>query len=673
MACPSSSFTGVEMTSIPVRFQAFYGGWSTDLKVGQKASQAFTQGLDFRKNPSQLSVLPGPSREDNGVIKDLILNEVMTSDGSIYAFGNAGFIYKRSTAGAWSSIGSMKAGTGGVDWRPDTDSIYFTSTKFVGLYAPLSTIPMLTSRKYADSYSTSNNSDILGFNVSAFQQGSSSTTVLATSIVEQQSNLRYFQSDIEPLNKISVFIVSKGSGDWTLTLHDGDNNVLGSATVANASLNNNTFNDFVFANASNGQVRIYVSPNARTYHIHVTSTVANGTISSSASNNMSTCDLEVWADRLIVTTNGLHPMARFQQYEVFGNGNYLSVWEPISDPPTNEEWLRHRLTFPSNLEVCGIAVLNEFLAIACERVPVPGNNPGASSGVIFWWDGLSDTYNYFTDIPEGSPYGLHQYENNVYYYAGGAQYAIAGANSVPVKIRTMPGTDTEFSSANAPIVVYPYTASVRRGIHLLGWPSTTTNSNINYGVYSWGSVDKNYPASFGYNYTLSTGNQNYSSGNNLQIGMVKSFGDLLHISWRDDTAAGSHYGIDVVSNLSTPAPTAKWESLIIDNGYAGKTKTANYVEAYFPNLPSGATIQLKYKIDRAATWTYDDNIYSSTNTWQGNSNYATFDIAGSSSTGGIFYEIQVGFEITCDNTVTVPPLVAMVGFVFDDQRGSVLR
>ena len=61
----------------------FEGGWSTDLKVGIKNSFAYSRAIDFRKKPSQITVLPQPRREDNGVLKDLIQNEVMVNDGTI--------------------------------------------------------------------------------------------------------------------------------------------------------------------------------------------------------------------------------------------------------------------------------------------------------------------------------------------------------------------------------------------------------------------------------------------------------------------------------------------------------------------------------------------------------------------------------------------------------------
>lgn len=651
-------------------FQSFSGGWSTDKKMGIKNSQAYTRALDFRKSPTQMSVLPGPTREDNNVVRDLILNEVMADNGVIYGFGNAGAIYKRSTAGVWSDIGSLSSGAAGMDYRRDFDSIYLCTNKDVALLSPVTGIgtSTLVPSKFASSFSTYDNSNNAGFNVAAYQIGSSRTTAIqqATSPLDETgTNVRYFQSDIEPLNKVGIYIVSKGTGDWTLTLHDGLNNVLATSTIANALLNNNSINYFEFTNAPNGQVRIYVSPNARTYHLHVTSTVADGTVASSITNDLSSCDLEVWADRLVKTNNAIHPMARFLQYEVIGNGNYLSVWEPLSPDPTNAEWLRHRLTFPMEYEVSGVDTTNEFCVIGAGQT-TNQSNLTQQTGQIFFWDGVSPTYNYNVPIPEGTPQGLHTYKNVVYYYASGDWYAITSPLTQPTKLRQMPNAATEYFGTDTPITVYPYAATVRRGVHLMGYPGATANTGIEFGVYSWGAVDKNYPNSFGLNYMLPTGNTNYSAENNLRIGMVKSFGDLLHISYRDSSDANG-YGIAVVNNASKPAAYAKWQGLIIDGGWVAKEKSGYYLECYY-NIPAGVTIRLGYSINRGA-FVVDDEAYSTTNLFQGKPGYARFHI--NDDNGGRFYELQPQLEVTCDNTVTTPPEIYMLSVIYDGNLAEV--
>jgi len=565
----------------PLVQSSFYGGWATDDQLGGPSSFAYSRGIDFRKKPTQFSSLPAARKETGGTVTDLVQNEVMVNDGTIYALGNAGSFYKRTPGGTWSKEATLNsAGSHGLSYRRDTDSVYATSLNTVSEWSPVSGTPTIKIDKYGASASSAS---------TAYLTGGTLTTAIGTTTGESSNQRQEYQPDIEPCVKIGVKIIAKGTGNWTLTLHDGINNVLGTVTVANASLTNNAINYFTFSS----QIRQYVKPNARTYHFHLTSTVADGTVASSTSNDLNTCDFEYWADRLISTNNGMHPQETFLQYQVFGNGNYLSVWEPLSDVPTNAEWLRHRLTFPSGLEVCGLAVFNEYLAIACEQRSTSALVSN-QQGYIFFWDGLSTTYNYYIKVPEGSPYSIHEYKNILYYFAGGAWYGYA--NAAPVKIRTMPNTDSEFTDTVDQTIVYPNMATVRKGVHLFGFPSQTTNQTIEHGVYSYGAIDKNFPEAFGFSYPISTGTLLNNGTNNLKIGMVKNFADMLHISWQD----GTSYGVDIVDNSSDPQAATVWQGLTFDNGQRTKLKTGVELSVLFGSLQANETVQLGYSIDGGA-------------------------------------------------------------------------
>jgi len=379
-------------------YNSFVGGEAVDKKIGQANAFANSQSLDFRKQPSQMSVLPETRRDDDGVITDLVQNEVMTESGRTYSIGSSGNVYTCSPTGTWSLFGNIgESGTFGIDYRQDQNAIYITGTTKVSSITNVSTTPTLNVGFYAESKSTYNNSTQMGFNVNSDQTGGTLTTTILTSYVEGDTDqLRYFQTDVQPIYSIGVDIVSKGTGDWTLVVHDGLNNQLGTKTITNANLSDGQFNDFVFSTP----IQVNVGPNnAQTYHFHLTSTVGDGTIKSTVANDLSTADMELYANRLVQTTNGIHPMTTFQQFVVIGNGRYLSVWEPLGEPePSNSAWQRQKLTFPPGYEVCGLTVFNEYLVIATERSTTGDNTP--QEGIVFYWDGLSDTYNYFTRIPE---------------------------------------------------------------------------------------------------------------------------------------------------------------------------------------------------------------------------------------------------------------------------------
>lgn len=608
----------------------FDGGWSTDSQFGIPNSFFYSQHLDFRKNPGQMTVLPKTRNEADSTVDDLVQNLVMVDNSTIYGLGNTGLAYKRTTAGVWNVIGDLDNGAFGMSYRRDVDKLFLASTKTISEYSPVSNSPSIKVNKLAASASTT-----------ATRTSGTNTYTLKTAISESSSDRLSFTSDIEPMSSMKVLVAAKGTGNWTMTAHDEANNTLATSTITNANLINGVLNEFTFSS----QVRLYVKPNARTYHFHLTSTVADGTVRCSTAGDLNTADYTLFADRLVASNNGMHPIQTFIASEYIGNERYLAGWEPLSETPSNSEFNRHRLTFPPNLEVCGLAAWNQYLAIACEQKTTGSLVP--QDGFIYFWDGLASSYNYLIRIPEGSPYSLHEYKNVLYYFAGGAWYAYAG--KAPVKIRTMRSTDSEYSDTSDTTIVYPYMATVRRGIHLLGFPSTTTNQSLQYGVYGYGAIDENFPDSFGYSYSISTGTQ-YNSGGNLQLGTVKNFGDLLFISWRD----GTSYSVDVVDNTSDPFGTASWESLVFEGNYPAKTKTALYIEGLFETLPSGVTVTMKYKINGAASWTTGGTLTSGT--------YTRLDI------NQRFYSIQFGFDLIVGTTT---PVVRSVSLVYDDNRKEI--
>lgn len=617
-----------------VVLQNFYGGVATDEKLGVKYSHAYSRALDFRKKPSQMSVLPGARKISANTVKDLIQNIVQAPDGTRYAVGDQGFVYRISTSNVVTVLGNIDSGAHGMEYRADTDSVYIASAQTVSRIKTVSTAPNLQPAKYATSESTDSK---------ASRKDGAQTYTVPTAIDESSVNKCEFLPDIEPFYSAKVEVVAKGTGDWTLTLHDAENTTLGSATVTSASLINGELAEFVVSTP----VRMLVKPNARTYHFHLTSTVADGTIACATKDDLNTADFRIVATRLVNSSNGFHPIVNFQQYTCIGNERYLSAWEPLSDDPTNAEWQRHRLTFPPGYEVCGLASTDEFLVIACEKRSTNASKD-FQDGKLFFWDGQATTYNFFIDVPEGSPQSVFTYQNLVYMIINGSLCVHTGGKNI-TKVRTLPNTDSEFSDASDDTIVYPNMLAVRRNILMIGYPSSTTNTSLEHGVYSWGSIDKNYPQVFGYNYTMSTATRTYDGVNALRVGCVRSFGDELYLSWRDDSKSFK-YGLDIVDNNSDPASTASWESLIFDGGAVFKRKNALRFRIDTKTLPSGVTITPKYKLDRASSWSYGTEFTSGTSSITNLGNKA-------------FREIQYGFDVACTGTTT--PEILSVAFEFD--------
>lgn len=606
--------------------QSFYGGQSSDDAIGTEASFAYSRALDHRTNPSQLSVLPGPRTLSNGVIQDLPLNVVQVQNGTRYAYGDQGYIYKIDTSNVITYLNKLPTGSDGCLYRSDSDAIYFATQTDVRRYYPISGSPT-----FDQTYGASKSIDS-----AAYRTGGAQTYTLPTAISEAATAYCSFQPDIEPFYSIKVNVVSKGTGDVTLTLHDGLNNVLGTSTVTAANMSNGLV-EFVFSS----QIRALVKPNARTYHFHLTVSTGTTTIATSTASDMNTADFELWAYRLIDTVNGFHPMAQFQQFTLIGNGNYLAVWEPLTDSnPPNAEFQRHRLVFPSGFEVCGIAVTDEFAVIACEKRSTDGTKD-FQEGKLFIWDGIAQTYNQVIDVSAGSPEAIQTHENYPYFVVNGVLCAWGGGKNI-IKVRTFKNISNVFTDTIDNTHVYPNMMTIKNGLLHVGFPSITTNASIEHGVYAWGSLDKNFAASFNYAY-VPANMQTTNTGTSLQIGCVRNFGDEMYIGWKDANGA---YGLDIVDSLCDPAPIFQFRARRFDAGAVYKDKQALRTSIDTVALPSGVTITPTYKIDDSAEVAQTSLAMTTGDT------HVTAVIPSTSAT---FKRIKYGFDGT--STATTPAVI----------------
>lgn len=606
-----------------------YGGLAPDLKQGPEKSFANAEHIDFRKSPTSITVLPEARKETDDIVVGLITEMIQLPSGKKVAIDNEGWVYTRIQNGTWEKLTTQLPDTAaGMSYNLQHDTIYVS-----GLTA-MHAITHADSRFGGTITVVENAIDAL-----VDQSASDSTNTYTTtgSITETTAHQLTFVPSIEPCYSLKLWVTAKGNTNIVVTLHDAAHNTLGTVTKLAADITNGALNEFVF----DLPIRTSVRPNASTYHFHVThSSGTASTIGCATASELGTARFQTICNRFVEPNNGFHPMTQFLQYILIGNERYLAAWEPISQSdPTALEFNQHKLVFPSGYECTSMASWTEYIAIACEKRSSSATNE-FQDGKIFFWDGTSSTYNLIQDVPEGSPYGLFSHKNVLYWWANGGWWAWSGGN--PVKIYQMPSTDFEYTDTNTYMVNNPNTMTVRNGILLGAFPSFTNSEVLEHMVYSFGARNKNYPEAFGKSYTISTGNK---AGAEIQLGMIKSFGDKLFISWKD----GDDYGVDIVDPNSDPFSEAFWESLIIDNGRPDRTKQAAEMMMSFEPLPEGATVTPKYKINRADAWTYGTAAEEGATSLRFNINKR-------------YKEIQLGYDL--EQTDTTPEITSVV-FVWD--------
>jgi hypothetical protein len=626
-----------------IHLQNFIGGPTfIDPKIGIANSFYSSTAMDHHTMPSQVSALPGMTDIGTGGVIDLIQAMDQDTNGVRYAVGNAGNVYRINTSNAISRIANLPGnGAAGMYYDQISDQVYIPDQDSISLYGQVTnpdSPPQFRPAQFGPSASSDpgctrlqvssganagywvglyrNNAYVIGGAEAITDPGQITTLATSTynvpnSLDETDPHNCPFVPDIEPGYSIAVNITTPGVGNWTLVLHDSLNNQLASATIAHADVITG-YNQFVFGS----QVRVLVQQSqtggSPTYHFHLYSSAVDGYVAvipipsggditaGYGTGDLRSVDFLWFAYRLVETNNTWHPMTYFNGDLCIGNGKYLATYDFSQDSgPTNVQFNRHQLIFKSGYEVTSLTTNNQYLVIGLERRSA-NSTRNAQDGQLLFWDSSTDKPNFIIDIPMGSPYGLQTFNNVTYFICAGSLFAWSGGQTV-IKVRRLAYQNTDYLGVVDNTVVNPNMMAIRYNLLLMGYPSVTTNSTLNYGVYSWGAVEVSFPNSLGYSYQLSNSQVNYSSSNALRMGCIYNFVDQMYVSWQyTDADSVTHYGLDFLSNSSGPAASGDLRSLIYDSGLDYMQKMGLRMQVTMLPLPEGYTLQAFYSLDRGA-------------------------------------------------------------------------
>ncbi len=479
------------------------------------------------------------------------------------------------------------------------------------------------------------------------------TFTIPTTVYEDDIAKRLnLTSDIEPLETLRIKFADIGTGDVTMAVHDPLHRVLATKTLTHAELAAafaiSPSIDFDFSPVA----ELLVKPNARIYHVHPTVTSGTTTVVTTTQDDFNTVDFEIDAQRLVPTRNGYHAMEHFLQYIAVQNSRYLSLYEPLSDSnPDNTEYLRHKLTMPDGFEGCGMAKTDEFLIQAFEKVSTDSDRT-SNEGLLVFFDGLSGSYNFYIELTEGAPQALFTKGNIPHVIVGGTLYMYLGGKEL-TRVRDLPFTDNDFSSVKDNTRLYPYSMGSFKKILHIGFPGTTSNEELEFGIYNYGTYNPEFPSSFGLQYILSHEQINTDNGtSDLKIGCVRGFGDELYIGWQKVT----QYGLDIYDSDAKVATSFKATLRQFDARNIHNGKGVNRILISTNPVPAGTTVQPTYTIDDGTEVVGGSN---------GSVSMAEGDTQLEFTVDDIFHVIDYGLQGTSEDTVTTPIRVKGIALEWD--------
>lgn len=609
------------MSILSLSLRDFSGGIGvTSEKKDIAFSARFIKNLNVFEDPTYATLSKKATKVSGATVTSLAywMEDGSPYDTNKYFYDLTGKIYRETSAGVWSELRdvsstSSQAGAG-EGLKVFDDYLYYAHGGELGRYGPLSGTPIfddhLTSwwaAAIADIQTTGGGTGAADY-------------VPPTSIAETATARQTFTTTHDPVRRIIIDVDAVGSGNWTVTLHDAENNSIGSKTIANGSMGTGDIS-FIFTTP----LRVTIG---NEYHFHVTSTVADGGVDTNVATDLE--GAEFTAEYSVLIDKDFHPKVTVEDKLIIGNADYLAVFDQSTYNP-------NKILLDRGFEVRSMTKTDEFVVVSCFK---GASIDTAEESRIFYWDTISPSWNFFTDSTSiGAGNAITNAGNELRGIYGNRGSMYKGDRPFSKDISKTPKL-----ARGKKVNVYPSAITNHDGITLIGIGTTDDGSGLEQGIYAHGSQDKNLQDVLVLLHTISTGT---TQGTTLEIGFVKVIGEDLYFSWRDNTS----YGVDKIAPGAVAVTSGVYESLIMDSSLVKKQKLALKVGAECVTLATGETLAVKQKIDRTASFT------AGTASTSGDTN-AELSIFSR------FKEIEFSFELTSSEGTF--PKVTELSLNYDD-------
>jgi hypothetical protein len=402
-----------------------------------------------------------------------------------------------------------------------------------------------------------------------------STYSLGSTISEVTADMLDFTPTKDPQSSVSFVVSAKGTGNWTVLVHDTQNRVVATETIAAAEVPSSGLIEFVYDDP-------WRTVDGKQYHMHLYSSDGTGSIESGTLNNIDTATYKTYF-QFLVTDTDFHPIVPFLNYMIVGNERYLATWDGAFYQP-------NQIVFPPGTRVRALSFWREFLAIGVWKGDTITD---FDQGKIYFWDGSAPTFNFFIDVPQGQIAALYGKDSDLYMFAGfrGVLMKYTGGglytngNSAASKLKRIP----KIEPADY-VDVYPGALTMWRDLVHFGIAANAVSDTITRATYSWGSLNQLYPETLSCDYPLSTG----STGDTVSIGLTFPIGQSLIVGWRDGVATGA----DVINFDNPPASEGYIQTLVKDDDALWKDKLNFDVRADHLALEDGESIEVGISVDR---------------------------------------------------------------------------
>ena len=244
------------------------------------------------------------------------------------------------------------------------------------------------------------------------------------------------------------------------------------------------------------------------------------------------------------------PLIKFLKYVVAGFNNFVCTWDTVNlvwagnpNPP--------KITLPQNFDIRWFAVLTDWLVIGAFDLTTGGS-------ALFFWDGISGTYNRVLRIPNTScPAGVVD-KNRLYVITGDGWINYFDGSGLQ-KLNRFP----DIESGDVQFYVNQNAVKVHKGVILIGKPASGFNMEKRYyagGIWVFNPMTN----ALYFRNTLSHGGITNISGQGvIEVGsiMLTPNGDEFYVGW-DKGGDPGRYVLDNNNDTGTYRPY-KYNAIIV--------------------------------------------------------------------------------------------------------------
>lgn len=380
-----------------------------------------------------------------------------------------------------------------------------------------------------------------------------------TSIAETATHLQQFLAIDPVLESVQINIPTVGTGNYTVTIHDSSNTVIGSVTIANGSLSTG-LNTFTFSSA----LKLVET---ETYHAHVTSTVADGGVATSANNDLESAQMSFYT----ASSTDYHPTTDVNLVLYVGDNQFVHQID-------NETWTRKAVDIYAPHVISALGKSNTDLLIGTTI-------PNVNKCSVFWWNTWSTSFSNEDPIEENGVNAFIEADNYILVQVGTAGSFYIVGDGLNEYYKRIPGVYSPTATAK----MHHQSGAIFNGNPIFGMSNVAGNP-CDQGLYTIAHYSQSYNLVLNLDFPISQVDGNgYNQIANIEIGAVLVSGLNVYASWKDSNSTPV-YGVD---GLDWDNKIAKpfLESRVITMGRM--LTSYNQIGVNYESLPDGTSFVIK--------------------------------------------------------------------------------